>query len=156
MFEGTGVEDLISSIVTIIWFVASITLLIFMYNKGYDVSASTKQLVTSNETIVGTMASEAEYGYYDGDEYKYDGSLDGYEVFAGIINSDNLAIYIQNGNTLTYLNSLTIYERNFIDYVKNVDRNKLKAYVDENGVYVRKYTINAHGDVVAVTYKKVD
>lgn len=156
MFEGTGIEDLVNSVVVIIWFVASITLLIFMYNRGYDISANTKQLVTSNETIVSSLHSEAEYGYYDGDEYKYDGALEGYEVIESVLSSDNLTIYINNNGSLTNLNSLKIYQQNFLDYVKNVDKNKLNAYVDVNGVYVRQYTINAHGDVVQVIYKKVE
>lgn len=158
MLKDTGVEDLFSSIVSILWFVASVTVLISITAKGYDISGATKKLVTSNETIVETVEDNAEYGYYDadGEEYKYDGSLSGHEVFSNIMNSDNLTIYVKNGSKVINLSNQTIYRRNLLDYVQNVDRSQLKNYIDVNATYVRKYTINAHGDTVAVTYEKVD
>ena len=158
MLKGTGVEDLLSSIVSIMWFVASVTVLISITGKGYDIAGATKNLVTSNETIVETAEDNAEYGYYDsdGEEYKYDGSLSGHEVFSNIMNSDSLTIYVKHGNKVVNLSNQTVYRRNLLDYVQNVDRNQLKNYIDVNANYVRKYSINAHGNVVAVTFEKVE
>lgn len=157
MFDDTGVEDLISSIVTIVWFVASLSLLLFITAKGYTLSTIVKETVTSNETIIGTSVIEAQYGYYDGQEIKYDGSLQGYEVFASIINNkENIDIYVKNPSGIVKLNSITIYQRNFMDYVQNVDQTKLKKYIDTNAVYTRQYTINAHGNVVKVVYEKME
>lgn len=156
MFENTGLEDLLNSLVSILWFVCSLTVVLLMIAAGYDLMSKTKNQTTENETIIEADYYKIEDGYFSGEELKYDGALEGYEVYASIINAeDDMTIYVKNGNVVTNLSGKMIYNQNFIDYIQNVDCSKLDTYVDTTAMYVRRYTINAHGDVVEIIYEKV-
>lgn len=154
--ENNGAHDLIITSIGAAWFVCSITIVLALLNTGYDLTDKTKERISHNETIYGTNAVDIRDGYYEEGIFKYDGVLTGVEVLTNIVSNEHeVEISIVNNAGKNTVTQKRVQGEDFMEYASITDRQKLMKLLNMENTYIRKYVINAHGNVVEIIYEEI-
>ena len=87
----------------------------------------------------------------------YDGDISGSCVLTDILEADeDIQIYINNGSSLKYLNSLTASGTgvNFLTYARTTSITQLQAMIDSDATYQRQIEKTSDGTITAIRYYK--